>query len=249
MRNRLARLGAVAVGLLALVGGLTPPAQAQTVLAAAFVGTATLQNPLGYPCLGTAPIGGTPTLDLRLCPATPLFGTKTVTIDNSLPLTTTVGGTTVTTPQPQVKVTHGANGQTPVQLLAPTLPLCVDLGVNVLKGTKPPAQAGLCTFGLTNGSLPNTVSGNCGLSSGQVTVLFTDDGVQNYTIDTHFTAVGGLLILTGHSTKAIGGTKGLVIGAVVAVPPLPLVGDGTSCLTKTAKTFTLVGVLVGVGTN
>jgi hypothetical protein len=246
VRCRLARLGTVAAGLLALVGGTTPPAHADTVMVTAFTGTMTLVTPLGYPCMGTAPVGGTPTVDLGLCP---VIG-KTVTIDNSLSLTVTVNGTTITTPQLQPKIKHLSNNTATVASLSSST--CATADINVLKGVKPLAHINTgCGFTLISGSLPNTVSGSCGLSSGQYTETFNDGLGQIDVWDIHFIEVDGFVLYDGHSTKMGGiNTLGLIKGFGQAIPPLPgSLGDGTSCLTKTAKTFTLLGTLVGVGTQ
>jgi hypothetical protein len=275
MRSPLARLGGVAVGLLALLGGLTPPAHATTILAAAFVGTATLTGPLGYPCVGPGGALSTGTLDTALCPTTKfnltpnanfltLPGSTATTashLTNPTNLNRTIlhlitAGVILTNPpltlpapfnvipQHHPQLHHNTVG---VQLVAPILNLCVPLGLNINKPGKPLTHAGLCNFGaIVTPTLPNTVSGNCGLSTGQVTVTFTDALGQAFTLDTHFVAVGGFLFIEGHAKKVGSTQTGLVVGFVVAIPPVP--GTSTqSCTNKTATTFTLVGVVGAAG--
>jgi hypothetical protein len=235
-RSRSARLGGAAVALLALLGGVAPPAQGTTVMFVGFVATLTLATPIGYPCVGT---GGT--ADATLCPApvgnTNVLPDLTLTLDFTVPIL----GTTFTVPNPSVDLHHN---KTTVTSLSSSV--CADDAYNFNKPGKAPTHTGGCSFGLTVGSLPNTVAGNCGLSSGQVAVLFTDDSGQAFFLDIHFLGVGGSLFLDGHFTKLTGGQKGKVFGPIEAIPPLPPPGgDGSNCLTKTAKTFTLVAPIAG----
>jgi hypothetical protein len=247
MRSRLVRLGTVAISLLALIGTTTPPAEATTVLEAVFVGSITLLTPIGYPCIGGGTIGVT-TLDTSLCP--PPVG-MTVTLDTHLPLTTILpGGITVTTPQPQLKITHLNNVATIVGFGASP---CIVVEVNnpVTKpgptpGTnKPLTHLNLgCSVLLTTGSLPNTLSGDCWMNSGQVAQLFNDGLGNIYMIDMQFLAVLGYFIVSGHSVKLTGGQRGLLVGIMELLPPQPPpIGDGSSCFTKTARAFTVIGTL------
>jgi hypothetical protein len=254
MRSRLARLGGVAVGLLALLGGLTPPAHATTVLDAVFVGTVILASPLGYPC--------TPVGDISLCPQAKTNADDnitTVTPPNILPgdvnttllhLVTWAGLTqsplTLPGATPVPNPTHWPDfHHNKTTIVAVNQTACQDVAVNVTKLTKAPTHAGACTFGLTANPLGNTVAGNCGLSSGQVRVTFTDFLGQQFTIDVHFVAIAGELIVEGHSTKVTGGQTGLVVGVVNATPPLP--GGTESCANKTATTFQLEGTVTAAG--
>jgi hypothetical protein len=271
VRSRLVRVGGSVAALAALLGGVTPAAQATTVLSAAFVGVWTLDGPLGYPCVGTGGALSTGTLDTRLCPTTKFNFTP-----NPNPLT--LPGSTATTAshltnptQLNRTILHLITGGIILTAIPLTLPgifgavpqhhinlhhntrrvvglgqiLCHDVGANVNKPGKAPTHAGACSFGLAVGTLPNTAAGNCDLASGQVTVTFTDALGQAYTLDIHFIQVR-LLILEGHWRKVGTTQTGLVIGALDPVPPIP--GTSTeSCFNKTARTFELVGTLAMAG--
>lgn len=238
MRARLARVGLVAVGLLALVGGLTPPAHSATYLLAEFVGEAELVAPLGYPCIGP---GGT--LDLGLCPHTKV---DTPLTQSPLTLLTRIGSTHVTTTQIYPDLHHN---KTTVAAIRSTT--CVDEAVNVNKASKAPTHAGLCSFTIDTTPKPggNTVAGNCGLSSGQVEVFFTDALGQTFHLDVHFIGLASKLVIEGHATKLTGTPRqvGLVVGVVEAVPPNKTL-SGTGCNNKTARLFTIVGAIATVTT-
>jgi hypothetical protein len=245
MRSKIARVGVVAFGLLALIAGLTPPAQAAGTVTIAFVGSATIGSGLSYPCIGS----GT-TVDTNLCPTTKVNPPTGVLPGN--PLTTlshlgflmasqlTLPAPWNAVPQHHIDLHHNRRTITGLSFGA-----CVAAEVDSAKGV---ATDTLCSVSLPvpfpPATLPNTVAGNCGLSTGQVTadVLVLS---LTYRVDVHFTALGGLLILEGHARKIGSSKTGLVVGAVAAIPPTPVTGGGT-CLNKTARTFTIAGSVVGV---
>jgi hypothetical protein len=252
MRSTIVRLGGVAVGLLALVGGLTPPAHATTVLAAAFVGTATLAAPFGYPCVGT---GATLTIDTRLCPTEGKMNNPNILAPSDptdvlqlVRLAThaaglltasqlTLPGALGAVPQHHIDLHHNRTTVTVTSVANQ----CVDVAANVSKPGKAPTHAGLCSFGPDpTPPLSSTAAGNCGLSSGQVAVRFRDALGQDFDLDLHFLGLGGVIVFEGHSVKVTGGQRGLVVGVTLAIPPIPTVTAG-SCTNKTARTFTLVG--------
>lgn len=242
MRSKFARLGVVAAGLLALIGGITPPAQATTVGAVVFTGTATLDGPLGYPCADSTQ----PDLNFPKCPQGTLpgsGGSPLILTTNSLPLDildiTNPLSITTTVELGQLPYIHGGNAR---GVSFGSL-VCVTAGVNVLKPGKPTTHANAgCSIAASG-----TVRGWCGLSTGKTTGTATDGLGQTYAIDTHFYGVGSMLFVNGHYTKA-NGDKGWVRGVVNATPPP---GPGTpptnSCSSKTATTFIVTGAVALVG--
>lgn len=255
MRSRLVRLGAVVAALVGLLGGLTPPAHADTSGSIEFVGTAVLGGGLGLPVenlpnetplnppIPNALLGGTPTttIDHTVAWLTQFISWATgagVELDCSLPLN---GEVTGAIPNCHPVYDHVRTVNTL------TTAICVAEGGNVNKANKMAAYAGLCAVKLIDTPKPNppenTVSGHCGLSGGQVSieiaVINTIDGmVQTFTADIHFIGVATTLLLVGHYTKVGSPSNhGLVIGEVVAVSN----PAGGSCLNKEATLFEIVG--------
>jgi hypothetical protein len=217
--KRIIRLAVLTAGLLGLVGTTAPPAHANYVFAIAFVAQANVASGLDYPC---APTTGDPTLTTFTlpCPPTP----PTV---NTLPLNGLFAA-------PNVHLDYGHNRQ--AVTVAPQV--CVGAAVATPEKSLFGQPAAVCSF-----AVGGTVSGYCGLSGGQVRgTVFNGHSILN--VDIHFNGIAGVIVFDGHWNKPIDDQHGLLIGATLAIPPLP--GSGQSCLDKTARTFTLVGGAVAV---
>jgi hypothetical protein len=255
MRSRFARLGMVVVGVVALVGGLTPPAQAAGILSVTFVGSATISGGLSYPCFGATPgPAGTTTfgIDTNLCPTTKVNPPTGVLPGNPLTTLSHLGflmatqlplpGTFGAIPQHHIHLHHNPRTISSV--------VFASCGAAEADSTKPGTVATdpACTstpVPFPPATLPNTVSGNCGLATGQVTVDVLVLSLT-YRADVHFYGIGPFLFLEGHARKA-GSTKtGLVVGLVAVVPPTPADTPGQACENKTARVFNIVGSAVGV---
>ena len=110
---------------------------------------------------------------------------------------------------------------------------CVDADVT----DDPDASVGTnCSI-----SASGTVTGYCGLSTGQGSGTYVSSNRGTYTYSFEWTSVGGELIITGSISDA-DGNSGPLAGIVTAIPPLPApVGSGQSCTTGNAQDFTIVG--------
>lgn len=233
MRSRFARLGTVAICLVALLGMTAPPAHATSAVVLVFTGVAQTDGPMGFPC--TPPTS-------KLCPqgfpnplgpgGLPLVGTT-----NPLPLTIALGQTINSGGLPYL---HG--GQT--RNFAFSSDICVTTGVNVLKGGKPTAHANAgCAIGAIG-----TISGWCRVSTGKLTGTMTDGLGQTYSLDLHWFEAGHMAIF-GHWTKSNGQT-GLIRGIadVTALPDF-ITLPTNFCHALTARTFLISGALQLVGLN
>ena len=222
MRSRLARLGLLGVGVLALLGSTTPPALAHTDAVVTFVGFATLDGGLNYPCFPA----GAPSLP---CPPTP-----TTVLD--LPLQNYPVNT-------NTHVEWTGNRRTVTAISSTT---CTVEGVQGLN-KQPPKQPGpyvhSCDFtvGQNPSGKPNYVQGHCGLSGGQVYVTLRDALGQTYDADIHFTSTATLINFTGHWRKRGNPEQhGKIVGTTTATPA-GVVDPANSCQNKTATRFDLRG--------
>ena len=219
MRSRLARLGLLGVGVLALLGSTTPPAQAHTNGVVTFQAVATLDGGLDYPCILTID----PTLP---CPPTP-----TDVLD--LPLQ----GQPVNT---NMHVEWRGNRRG-VSILST---ICTSEGVQGLNKPSPGPFVHTCSFatGQNPNGKPNYVSGHCGLSGGQVYVTLNDSLGQTFDADIHFTSTATLINFTGHWHKRnVPSQHGKIAGSNSATAAGDPGTTTNSCTNKTARIFNLVG--------
>jgi hypothetical protein len=241
MGARVTRVGVVACSLVFLLGTLSPPARADTTLVVEFVATVTVTGGgFGYPLL-TLPTVTPP----HVLPGTPdmtaahLAG-GTVGPSTCLPLNDGL---------PPDGFTNCHWTFEHVRTLAVFSVACFDVATNVDKLGKAPMHAGACFFAtVTTPALPNTVSGHCGLASGQFTLLFTDALLQTFLFDLHFHAVLPKVVFSGHWVKLSNttGQHGLVTGKATVLSPDPVNTPGESCTTKTAANFLVAGSAVAV---
>ena len=224
MRSRLARLGLLGVGVLALLGSTTPPAQAHTDAVATFQAVATLDGGLDYPCiLGPDPDG---TLTGLPCPPTPITGFD-------LPLQ----GQPVNT-NTHVEWTGNRRG---VSILST---VCTSEGVQGLNKPSPGPFVHTCTIatGQNPNGKQNYVRGHCGLSGGQVYVTLTDSLGQTYDADIHFTSTATVINFTGHWRKrGVPSQHGKIVGTNTALAAGEPLTTTNSCTNKTARIFNLTG--------
>lgn len=215
MRVRLARVGSAILGALALLGLITPPAEATTVGSLAFVGTVTMSGGLAYPCF--------PGPNLFNCPGPNAVGTSTLPLRH-LP------------DNPHVNIT-GGNTRSFTLVTA----LCFNRVANIAKLAKAPAHVGSCGLqmsGLITGWCGLSSGNGIALFTdalGQlyrVTFHFTDIGGT-------FAITGHVQKLTNPPPNG----EGLFVG-VAEFSPVPVVGVPTisnSCSAKTAYVFQLAG--------
>ena len=223
MRSRLARLGLLGVGVLALLGSTTPPAQAHTDAVVTFTALVRLDGGLDYPCLNKpCPPTATTVLDLPL---------------QNYPVNT---NTHVEWTGNRRGIQSIASGGNPGG--------CTIEGIQGLN-KQPPKQPGPFVHGCSfttaqnpNGK-PNYVKGHCGLSGGQVFVVLTDDLGQRYEFDVHFTSTATVINFTGHWRKQNNPEQhGKLVGTTSATPA-GVVDQNNSCANKTARIFNLAGTL------
>ena len=220
MRSRLARLGLLGVGVVALLGNTTPPASAHTDAVVTFIGTAILDGGLDAPCvLGPDPNG---TLTGLPCPPTP-----TTVLD--LPLQG-----------------YPVNTNTHVEWMGNrrgvfiSSSLCTVEGVQGLNKPSPGPYTHPCDFTSGAGPLPNYVLGHCGLSGGQVFVTLSDALGQIFDADIHFTSTV-TITFTGHWHKRGAPSQhGKLVGELNATPA-GTADPNNSCTNKTARIFELRG--------
>jgi hypothetical protein len=241
MRTHLARLG-VAVGLIAAVGMPTPPAHAETTFTTVVMASLTLDGGFGYPILTLPPTPNfllPPTWNALQTGAHLLGGRHNP--NTCLPLNDGIPEDGFT----NCHWTFDHKRKINLQQI-----ICFNATKNVNKLDKAPLHLGACSFALIDVTKPeaNTASGHCGVSSGQVTVLFTDALEQDFIIDLHFKAISGVVTLWGHYIKlsATIGQHGKVTGSVVVLPPDPVTTPNQSCTNKTARDFLVAGTTVGI---
>jgi hypothetical protein len=227
MRTGFSRVGAIAFCVLTLLATATP-AHARTTLLIKYVARITIPGGKGYP-MTTLPTPA-PTI---------LVGSPLQTIahlvggahpqSNCLPLPT---------PVPDQCLTNSHWTFDHVRQIRVTSVMCTSTTLTVNKPDTPPMHTGACTFtSIEVPGKPNTVSGHCGLSSGQVQILFTDALGENYRFDLHFKATN-VIIITGHVSKLGSSQRGLFVSVANAVPEPR---DNQSCTTKSQEDFLVVG--------
>jgi hypothetical protein len=238
MRSPFTRLSMTIVMCFALLGTTTPLAHAVTVATVVFEALITLDGPLSYPCVGVN------TLDTSLCP---IIGNNNPLLVTDLPLPTDIGGVPT-----NFHLDYGHNKRV---LAGLSTVVCIYAVLDFLKADKVPVAANNCSFTtIPKEPVPtaeqNTMSGSCGMVSGQGTYEYVDESssdpqnqLQSYYLDLHFTSAADKWVIVGHIRKRATSQQGLFIGTAYAVPiPDSIIPfSGNSCLAKTATLWTVTG--------
>jgi len=226
----------VVAGLFCLAGAHLPPASAEGSKTIVFAGSAFVTGGLGYPC---TPPGADP------------LPTATQLVDNDVTKPPPGAENKTCPPDTAVNPTAGkkqklveVNGWTRTGSFASDV--CVAAGVTLGKGTKAPADGGLCFIGSTF-----VVTGYCGLSQGEGRATITIDNIlgpnQTYGVHYFWFQAGTLFTLRGQAWPGTGTNKPPTpewsfTGAVRTYLDATAYWTHTSCTNKTGQFFYYDGV-------